>query len=259
MGQLIRKTLILMVILFFTPSVVYPSFNDGLYLSTMMGCSKSGRSPLTIKYDDRQHESISARYNNRCLDDSHWWSIRVENWTNQTGWGLELIHHKIYLANTTDNLTSFSISDGYNLLLFNFVKQVNDINYRIGFGGVLGHMDAHVSGRDRYIRKGFKGHYLTGPAFQINVEKIIWQSDTHFISFDSKFTAAYAEVPISSNNNELAIAPDHAVHFSLALGSKPEALTSAKKNYHKAWYFAPLVYPAIVGRLIGTGVLPDTY
>ena len=251
-------SILFLIVCLYSP-YAYASFSDGIYLSTMMGCSKSGRSPLTIKYNDRSTESISAKYNNRCFSDSHWWSFRLENWTKQTGWGLELIHHKIYLENTTDNLRSLSVSDGYNLIFLTFVKQIRNTNFRVGFGGVLAHMDATVKGRSRYIEKGFNGHYLTGPAFQLNVERILWQNKTHFLSLDTKFTAAYAEVPISSNNSELAIIPDHALHLSLSIGSKPESFRSDKPIYENLMYFAPLVYPITTGYLMGTGFLPDGY
>ena len=249
---------IFLSLLFISPALA-TSFDNGIHLSTMMGCSFSGDSPLTLKYLDRPAEIISAKYNNRCFSDSHWWSFRLENWTDQTGWGLELIHHKIYLKNTTDDLKSFSLSDGYNLIFFNLVKQVKDVNFRVGFGGVLGHMDVLISGRPRYIKKGFSGHYLTGPAFQLNVEKILWSSKAHFLSLDTKFTAAYAEVPISANQEELAIAPDYAIHVSLSIGSKPHAFSKNKTAYDKIGYFAPLIYPITVGHLIGTNWLPSGY
>jgi hypothetical protein len=240
----------LWLILFFS-SFLYAQFDNGLHLSAMMGCSFSGRSPLQIQLADGRRESISADYNNRCVDDSHWWSFRLENWQNQSAWGLEITHHKIYLKNTTDLIESFSISDGYNLVLFNLAKQYGRVNYRVGIGAVLGHVDVTIAGRERFIRKGLDGYYLTGPAFQLNVERILWESDYHFISLDSKFTAAYAKVAVSANRDEYAVAPDFAVHMSLAVGSKPARLQN------KPWlYGLPLVYPRIVGAFLGTGLLP---
>jgi len=232
---------------------VFASFDNGWYLTTMMGCSFSGPSPLVINLDDNRTESISANYNNRCFEDSHWWSFRSEKWTNKQGIGFELIHHKIYLDNTTDLVERFSISDGYNLLFLNFAKQKNNRNYRVGLGVVYAHMDVTISGRENYKQKGFKGHYLTGPAFQINIEQILWESDYNFISLDSKFTAAYAQVPISSNQNETATAPDYALHFSLAFGSKPQALKEKP-----IMYALPLLYPITTGYFLGTGLLPGT-
>jgi hypothetical protein len=249
----------LIVMLIALTSMLSASFNDGFHLSTMMGCSYSGSSPLIVKFKDRESLNMSAKYNNRCFTDSHWWSARLENWTNKTAWGVELIHHKIYLANTNSVIEDLSVSDGYNLLFFNLAKQVNNTNYRVGFGVVYAHMDVTIAGRERFIRKGFKGHYLTGPAFQLSIEQILWQSSRHFVSFDSKFTAAYAEIPISSDNTEMAIMPDYALHFSLAVGSKPQQLKS-KNLYDKLSYFVPLAYPAFVGNyVLGTGALPKNY
>lgn len=234
---------------------VFSSFGDGLHFSTMMGCSYSGKSPLNISLNDQPNQSFTANYDNRCFDDSHWWSFRLENWSNKTSFGFEIIHHKIYLINTNEVIEKMSVSDGYNLLFLNFGRQLNDMNFRVGFGLVYGHMDISIIGRDRYIKKGLSGHYLTGPAFQINIEKLIWESESHFISLDSKFTAAYAEIPVSSDYNELAHISDYAIHLSIAVGSKPNILSNKKINNLN--YFLPFVYPAIVGNLIlGTGILP---
>ena len=72
------------------------SFNgDGLHFSTMMGCSYSGKSPLNISLNNQTDQSLLANYDNRCFDDSHWWSFRLENWDQSYAFGLELIHHKI--------------------------------------------------------------------------------------------------------------------------------------------------------------------
>ena len=101
---------------------IYSDVNDGWYLSTMMGGSISGPSNLTINFNDRDTLSMSADYNNRSFDDSHWWSFRVENWHLNQSLGIELIHHKIYLDNTNDIVESFSLSDGYNLLFFNCLR-----------------------------------------------------------------------------------------------------------------------------------------
>ena len=242
-------------ILFIFSVVAFGDLNNGLHLTTMMGCSFSGKSPLQIQLSNGQSETIQARYNNRCFDDSHWWSVRLDQWNQENGFGIELIHHKIYLANTTDLIESFSISDGYNLLLFNLGKQKGKKNYRVGFGVVLAHMDITIAGRDRYIKKGLNGHYLTGPAFQINMEQLLWESNHHFISLDTKFTAAYASVPVSSNQNEYAVAPDYALHFSIGFGSKPSKIRSPDL-IERLGYFLPLAYPAATGFLLGTGMLP---
>ena len=118
-------------------------------------------------------------------------------------------------------------------------------------------MDVLIEGRELHIRKGLLGHYLTGPALQLNLERILWQNSTHFLSFDSKFTVAYAEVPISSNNTELA--QFQTMHFiRIALVLNPFLLTETNLS-KQLLYFAPLIYPVTVGHVIGTGLLPGGY
>ena len=230
----------------------------GWHLSTFMGVSRSLDNRVSFHLNDQADQVFGANYINRSFEDSHWWSFRLEKWSGNRLKGLELIHHKIYLDNTNDIIEIFSISDGYNLLYYNIGAQKGNTIYRIGFGVVLAHSDVKIAGRDRYKRKGFSGHKLAGPSIQLNMERWLWESQTHFISFDAKASFSYAVAPISENPEEYVVAPDIACHFSFGFGSKPAAFK--QKGFKKWLFFAPLAYPKIVGEgILGTGILPEDY
>lgn len=252
----IRQIIILaLVCLLGTVTLEAASTDDGWYLSTFMGGSMSAPNYLRINLDGMPDQKINATYKNRNFEDSHWWAFRAEKWTGDKGRGIELVHHKIYLANTNDIVQDFSISDGYNLIYYNWGKKKGKNRFRFGAGIVSGHTDITLQGRERFHTKGLSGHFLTGPSIQFNYERYLYETSKHFLSMDTKLTLSYARVGVSSDKDEYAEAPDIALHLSFGVGSKPEALR--QKGFKKAEYFVPLIYPYVVGNyVLGTGLTP---
>ncbi len=244
------------ILLFLILSIGPACALEGWHLSTFMGGSMSFPNHLKLNLEGLPDQSKDAIYSNKSFSDSHWWSFRLEDWHGERGSGLELIHHKIYLANTNDVIHDFSISDGYNLAYYNFAWKTSPSDrVRLGLGLAFGHMDATLGDRPRFHTSGLSGHFLAGPTVQFNYEKWLWENDTNFISLDTKLTLAYARVPVSRDRREYADAPDIALHLSLGVGSKPKALSGDLVS--KALYFAPLAYPYLTGKyILGTGLTP---
>ncbi len=74
----------------------------------------------------------------------------------------------MYLNNTTNNIRSFSISDGYNLLLYNIGKQhQNGTISKIGIRIIIAHPDIIINDRERFWMDGdIGGAYFAGFAGQ---------------------------------------------------------------------------------------------
>lgn len=252
---------VLFAVMMYAPSLVLAkvssTHNDGWTLSAFMGGSISMDNTLSFHFSDQADQVLRAKYDNKSFTDSHWWAFRLERWKGKKSRGMEIIHHKIYLENTNSVIQDFSISDGYNLFYYNFGKKRGRHIYRFGVGVVMGHPDATITGRDRYIVKGFSGHHLAGPTVQFNHEVRVWENKYHFVSLDSKLTFSYAKVPISTDSEEYAVAPDIAVHFSLGIGSK-SAIFERPGLVGKALFFLPLAYPVTMGHtLLDTGLFPS--
>ena len=221
--------------------------NDGLYLSTYMGASKSANNTLFFKFQDQDDLTYNARYDNKSFSDSHWWMAKLERWKNKKSVSIELIHHKIYLKNTNDIINNFSISDGYNLLYFNRGKQINNHILRYGAGIVIAHPDITITGRDRFKTKGIKGLFLSGLSIKTDHEYILYKHKTAVITLQTKLTASYAKIPISTNKNEYVIAPDYAIHISIGY---VRLLPKKAKLKEKILFLTPLAYPKLVGTYI---------
>lgn len=246
---------IILGLFFLISGSIFSENQDGWHLSTFMGGSMSLPNRLTIKLEDLPDQSINAVYQNKSFSDSHWWIFRLEDWHGENGQGFELIHHKVYLANTNDIVTYLSISDGYNLLYYNFGKRYGDDRFRLGLGVAYAHPDVQIAGRPLFFQKGLTGFYLGGPTIQFNYERLVWDNDIYFVTLDTKLTLSYIRSPVSHNRREYADVPDIAFHVGLGFGSKPKAFN--QEGIAKALYFAPLVYPYLTGTyVLGTGLVP---
>ncbi|MCI0412003.1 hypothetical protein L0222_04275 [bacterium] len=150
--------------------------------------------------------ATDADYETRSFERPLYYSVRVGSAT----WDVELIHQKIYLKNPEGEVQAFSISHGYNLILLNYARRIDDFIIRVGAGAVLAHPEIRF--RENFFEPGYN---LTGPAFQASVQKKFPISERLFLSAEGKFTAARAHFTI----NEMKVsAPNIALHALFGFG-----------------------------------------
>jgi len=80
-----------------------------------------------------QYRIDDPEWETRPLGDAKYYSLRIR-------WGgheIEFIHDKVYLAEDTPNIQDFSISDGYNFLLYNVPEKWGPVEVRIGMGIII--------------------------------------------------------------------------------------------------------------------------
>ena len=132
-------------------------------------------------------------------------------------------------------------------MLFNKVwKNQDNWITRAGLGFVFAHVDYTQNGRERWWNEGgFGGSYFSGITSQIALEKWIWESESHFYSFETKFTASFARVPISDDQREFADVPNYAIHFVFGLGSKPVKTNNKEWTDTAKYYGYPLLHYGI--------------
>ena len=151
-------------------------------------------------------QTIEADYETRSFEGPLYYSVRA----GHRSWDVELIHQKIYLQNPSGELQSFSVSHGYNLILLNYTRPIGDFMVRIGGGAVLGHPEIRI--REEFFEPGYK---LTGPAFQLSMQRKFSVSNRFFFSAEGKITAGRAHFSI--NGSEIS-APNIALHALLGFG-----------------------------------------
>ena len=91
---------------------------QGLTVDLMFGSAYNVPTPLTIRQDNYPVLKHTARYDTRPFGPyAPYYAGRLTFWRGDAGWELELIHHRIFLSNTTADVERFEIHYGYSYLL----------------------------------------------------------------------------------------------------------------------------------------------
>ena len=193
--------------------------DSGWVFINYLGMSESFNSMLYMNLEGQDDISVeNVDWDGKAFTNSAYYAVKLEKWSHNKGYGLEWVHHKIYLASDVTGVDSYSISDGFNLLFFNKINPVSlfgDRSYlRLGIGLVFAHMDVTLTSRQRfYMDGGIRGSYLAGAAAQVTLDKWIKTYDKHFVALETKFTAAYSRGPVSTNFAEYSVVPNYAFHI----------------------------------------------
>lgn len=176
--------------------------------------------PLTIDQNGYPQINMTAQYDTKPFSPPPYYILRVGKWLNQQAWELEFIHHKLYLNNTTNEVTKFNITNGYNLLFLNhaWLDDKNKLIWRVGAGVVIAHPESIIRGQQFSETGGTlndSGYYLAGPSVMASLGQRFYLNRHFFIELEGKLTASYAQVKISNGN---ADAPDVAVHANVGVG-----------------------------------------
>ena len=212
------------------------SASDGLYLHSNWGYNYSFDSVLSVNTNDGDMVH-KAKWEGKSFKDSPYYTIRLDRWANESTFGIEWVHYKMYLKNPPAGIENLSVSDGYNILFFNVGRRTtNDFIMRIGGGIIVAHPDVTLTGKERFWNKGgISGAYISGLALQLSLERWFYQTKRYVFSSEIKFSTGYARIPISKNSNEFGDIPHVAFHITIGMGSKP--LTKKASILDYAYYF----------------------
>ena len=221
----------------------YAKPTDGWYIHSHWGFSNSLPSVMSIHTRERDVVH-NAKWKGKSFEDSWYYNVKIEKWTKQNVRGWEWVHHKMYLANTTSFIKSYSISDGYNMLFYNFGKQHNNgLISKIGLGIVIGHPDITLEGKERFfLDGGVGGQYFAGFAAQYSIQSWFYETEKYVLSAEGKLTLGYSRIPVSTHSDEFSEVPHIAFHFSFGMGSKPMKTNNHKLKDYLHFYLTPLIH-----------------
>lgn len=158
--------------------------------------------PLVIRQSARPDIDLTARYRSEPFITPFCWVWRVSHSSENHLWEFQAIHHKLYLENKPQEVESFSISHGLNLITINRGWQLDNYIVRIGAGVVLAHPESTIRGKPFPENRGIfgMGYYLSGPAVAAGAGKQFHLVDGLFLTFEAMATASYADVPVKDGN-----------------------------------------------------------
>jgi hypothetical protein len=161
--------------------------------------------PLSIRQSGYTEIKLTAAYNSEPFKIPIYWIWRIGFWSDNSGWELEAIHHKIFLDNKPDEVEYFSISHGINYITINRCWDTENYILRTGAGIVLDHPESKIRGKQLKENGGILkwGYYISGPAINLTVAKRFYVLESLYLDIEAKLNASYSNVPINGGNADV--------------------------------------------------------
>ena len=173
--------------------------------------------PLIIRQQGFPEIKLLARYHTDALSPPIYWDLRFSRWKKDKSWEFELIHHKLYLDNTTPEVQKFNISHGFNMITVNRGFDKKTYQCRAGVGIVLTHPESNIRGKE-FGSTGDDfdlGYYISGPVINLAIGKSYRLGSRFFINAEAKTTLAYAYIQVSQGHADVL---SFAFHLVLGFG-----------------------------------------
>ncbi len=186
-------------------------------LEALSGSAASVSTTLTVRERGTPELEIPARWSTRPFRQPIYWAARLGRSAERGGWELELVHHKIYLENTTAEVSQFEITHGFNVATVQRTWIRRGFIFRAGVGAVI----AHAQSRIRGVSSGRDGdevnrYELAGPAFQIGIGRRFFAGRHFFGTVEGKVTYGHANVSVARGR---ASTGNFAVHGLFGVGA----------------------------------------
>lgn len=174
-------------------------------VEVFVGVSFHLPAPLTIRQSRQEDLKLTGRYLSKSLDRPIYYGWRIGRWRDDSGWELEFVHDKLYLANKPGDVQEFSISHGFNLLTVNRSRDRGGLVERLGAGVVIAHPESTVRG-ERFPEDGGllnRGYFLSGPTVRLAAGKPVRISGDLFAPVEGKFSASFARIPVAGGDADV--------------------------------------------------------
>lgn len=181
------------------------------------GAALNASATLKVEQSGQPELSHRAQYETRPFKDPFYYALRVARAHGRGQWEVQLLHHKLYLKNTTSEITHFEITHGFNLITIARSFAGSVVNWRAGAGVVFAHTESTVRGEDEHGGGGMlgTGYELAGPAALVGAGGRLALSERLFVVPELQATAAWAKVSVAGGH---AVTPNLALHFLLGVG-----------------------------------------
>jgi hypothetical protein len=174
--------------------------------------------PLTIRQDGYPDIKFQAHYSSESFILPVYWDVRLGRWQNERAWEFEVIHHKLYLKNTTSEVQKFNISHGFNMIMANRGFEKKSIRYRTGAGIVLAHPESKIRGKEfgTSVDDTDLGYYISGPVINFAISRPFYIGNRFYVNAEAKTTLAYSSINVVQGNSDVY---NIAFHLILGLGA----------------------------------------
>jgi hypothetical protein len=163
------------------------NFGTAYNIPTYLKIHQSGYDPI----------ALLAKYATKGFESPVYWDYRLEAETESKFIGLRSTHHKLILTNLPAEVSSFSITHGYNLVMAYFGWKKKYFDLLIGGGIAFSHPEGVVFNSFIALEEGIPligGKYrLTAPNFDVEIKKKWYFTKRFFLNTGIRFLAGYAK------------------------------------------------------------------
>jgi hypothetical protein len=200
------------ITLFITPA---KAFADDVTFAIFLGAAKSFDSTVEMQFDNHPDQAFDAQWENYPMTGAPYYAWRLGWDRGDDAIELELIHHKIYLANEVDNIDEFEITHGYNLLTLNYTWKLDLVDLRFGGGIILAHPEIVAFGEPLEETHFMSMEFVySGLTAQVAASKKFRLTDYLSGIAEVKLTASNGEVPLEEASVTVPIV---AIHFLVGI------------------------------------------
>lgn len=158
--------------------------------------------PTYLKIQQEGYDPIElwARYATKGFKAPVYWDYKLEFETEKRFLGLRSTHHKLHLTNPTPEISTFSITHGYNLVMAYYGWKKKHFDILVGGGIAFSHPEGVVRNEYIALEEGiplYGGKYrLTAPNFEIEIKRKWYFTKRLFFNSGVRFLAGYAKPKI---------------------------------------------------------------
>jgi len=157
--------------------------------------------------------AFGGDYETRGFEGPLHYAWRITRWSQDRGWELQLLHHKLYLRNRPAAVEALSISHGFNIVTLGRAYALNPWRLRVGLGPVIAHPEARIGG------VSYEGDYeLAGAAATGSIGATFDLTERWSIVGEIAATFGYADVHPHGEPDLRFSVRNPAIHAQFGLG-----------------------------------------
>jgi hypothetical protein len=188
-------------------------------LELMGGSAYNLPTPLTVSQAGYPDVSLTAHYDTKPFGPFlPYYSGRLRVWIKHRPWELQLVHHRLFLANTTDEIQRFNVHFGYNYILAGRAWRTHGVLVHAGAGVIVPNPENIVRGRG--VNTGqvgaiHTGYGLSGVGGSVLVSREATLASHMFLVAEGGAMFARATVPVVDGS---AHVPNVGLHGRVGVG-----------------------------------------
>ncbi len=192
-------------------------------LDGWLGDAWSSRTPLIIRQEGEAEIRVTPDWSTRPFTPTWYYGARIARMSGGSGWGVEFVHHKLYLDNPPEpEVTRFWITNGVNIMMAQRILPLGKQELSIAAGPTWGVPRSTVRGETySFIRGKEGGRYdFAGWTGQVGVTRRMKLGPHVYGVLGVKGTVSTIDLPIARGRAETTSLALH-VNYGLSVQTKP--------------------------------------